>query len=435
MGLEGDIDISYSNLMKNTGQLSFTKKIGFAVLGLYSVAIFCYGIYGALRSSSDQQTFYYTTKLLLEKKDAYKIGCDFIKTVPDDICYVYYDGIKEAGGYGLYPPSTHMLFIPFSGFALSPLAAKFSWFFWNLIFIAIIYFVILKKYLRETPAISKYLLLCLIIGASATKTNLSLGQTALFSCAAFLLTLYLKDKNKWLAGCAFALAVSKPSLMVLFALYMILLRQYRIFLMALVTHLVITLAVSAWIGVSPVVLINNYLQKVSLSFAHPGSLLVLQTAGISIKSILHFINIPASAKTIIIGFIYITAVIYIYIKRNHEELPVVGLIAFLTLLVDYHHHYDFAVLFVAFPLFLKFLTDEPKRTWPFFYYLFLLYAPNFSRFNLLGFETGAFFSKHTNYLFTWQIFYTACFVLLLYLYIKEFLQGAEGGMKITTVRR
>jgi hypothetical protein len=283
------------------------------------------------------------------------------------------------------------------------------------------------------PYLNAYILLCLIIGSSSTKTNLSLGQTTLFSFAAFLLTLLLQNKHKWMSALAFSLAVSKPSLMILFAFYLFFKKEYKILLIAFSVHIMLTIVVSAWIGMSPVILMRNYFEKVSLSFAHPGSLLVLQTAGISIKSILHFIDIPQIIKSSIVGVVYFVTIIYIYIKRNHEQLPMIGLIALLTLFVDYHHHYDFSILLIQFPMFMALWKNCAKPHWSIFYYLFLMYMPNISRMNLLGFETGQIFSNNLGYLFVWQIFYTALFVFLLVIYIKEFIRESKNySIHLTT---
>ena len=93
--------------------LSFATKIGLLLIGLYSFAAFSYGIYGGVKGSADQKSFYYTSKLLIEKKDPYALGCDFIKQVPASVSYTDYKGINQAGGISLYPPSTHILLMPF----------------------------------------------------------------------------------------------------------------------------------------------------------------------------------------------------------------------------------------------------------------------------------------------------------------------------------
>ena len=408
-----------NNLDEMTG-LSFAKKVGLILIGLYSLAVFFYGIYGGLTGSADQKSFYYTSKLLIEKKDPYALGCDFIKQVPSNVTYTGYKGINQAGGISLYPPSTHILFIPFFFFLISPKAAMISWLLWNIIFIATIFYTISQKYLLKTSAVCSYLLLCLTIGASSTKTNLSLGQTALFCCAALLVTIAFKEKHKWLSGLAFAFAVSKPSLMILFAIYLLFKKEYKIVLVALLIHVCITIAVSFWIGISPILLMSNYFEKVSLAFSHPGSLLVLQTAGVSIKSILYLIKIPEVVKTSVIILLYSGAIIYLYKKRSLEEVKLLGLIALVTLLVDYHHHYDFIILLFMFPVFAAYSQCERKPTLPFLYFLFLLYIPNFSRMNFFGYATDKLFLTHMNYLFWWQVFYTGLYVLLLLVYMGIF---------------
>ena len=401
--------------------LSFAKKAGLLVVGLYSLAVFSYGIYGGLTGSSDQKSFYYTSKLLIEKKDPYALGCDFIKQVPANVPYTDYKGIKQAGGISLYPPSAHILFIPFYFFLISPKAAIVSWLLWNIIFITIIFYIISKKYLLQTSAVCTYLLFCLTIGASATKTNLSLGQTALFCCAAFLVTMVLKEKHKWLSGFAFAFALSKPSLMILFAVYLLFKKEFRILLVTLLIHVCITIAVSFWIGISPVLLMSNYFEKVSLAFSHPGSLLVLQTAGISVKSILYLIKPSEVVQTSVIILLYSVAIIYLYKNRNIEEVKLLGLIALVTLLVDYHHHYDFVILLLMFPVFAAGCAEQKQTPdWQFLYFLFLMYVPNVSRMNFFGYATDKFFLTHMNYLFCWQVFYTGLYIVLLVVYINEF---------------
>ena len=230
----------------------------------------------------------------------------------------------------------------------------------------------------------------------------------------------LKEKHKWLSGLAFAFAASKPSLMILFALYLLFKKEYKILLVALLTHVCITIAVSFWIGISPILLMSNYFEKISLAFSHSGSLLVLQTAGISAKSVLYLINFPENIQSAITSLLYGVAILYLYKKRKLEEIEVLGLIALLTLLVDYHHHYDFIILLLMFPVFVRCAVQSGTAGWQFFYFLLLLYIPNFSRINFFGYATSSFFLSHTGYLFLWQVFYTGLYILLLVVYMRAF---------------
>lgn len=409
-------------LLNEMRGLSLTKKAGLVLIGLYSCAIFFYGVYGGLTKSFDQKSFYYTSKLLIEKKDPYALSSDFIKRVPADVSYTHFKGVNQAGGISLYPPSAHILFVPFFALLISPKAAMVSWLLWNIVFIAIIFYIISQKYLLNAASISYYLLFCLVIGASSTKTNLSLGQTALFSCAAFLVTIVLKEKNKWLGGVAFAFAICKPSLMVIFAVYLLLKKEYKLLMSAFIIHICITIGVSYRIGISPIVLMANYFEKISLAFSHPGSLLVFQTAGISAKSILYFINFPEVIKSFITIFLYGLTILFVYKIRKLQEIKLLGLIALLTLLVDYHHHYDFIILLLMYPVFAESPEQKTGFNWSFLYFLILLYIPNFSRINVLGYPTDKFFLSHINYLFWWQVFYTGLYIVLLVIYMRSVLR-------------
>ena len=287
--------------------------------------------------------------------------------------------------------------------------------------LGIIYYVLCVRYLSAASFFYKYILLCVLIGAASTKTNLGLGQTSLFSCAAFLLTLLLKDRHKWLSGIAFALAVAKPSLMVLFAIYLLCRKEYRIVITACAIHLLLTAGISLWMGISPVTLMNNYLAKVSLLTFYKGTIaFYYQTNGISFKSFLFALNMPQSVINIATVILYASAIAFILKIKNNEEHYVLGVTALLTMLVDYHQHYDFIVLLFMFPVFAAYAQYKRKPTWPFLYFLFLLYIPNFSRINFFGYTTASFFLSHMNYLFWWQVFYTGLYVLLLLVYMNAF---------------
>ena len=406
------------NIEENFNQLPRTQKIALLFLTIYSFAIFSYGIRGALKSPSDLQSFYTTSKLLLQKVDPSQMTTDYLKSANTDVTF---GDIDRHGGRSMYPPSTHVLLIPFYAFLFSPAAAKYCWLLCNIICLGIIYYVLCARYLSAASSFYKYILLCVLIGAASTKTNLGLGQTSLFSFAAFLLTLLLKDRHKWLSGIAFALAVSKPSLMVLFAIYLLCRKEYRIVITACAMHLLLTAGISLWMGISPITLTNNYLAKVSLLTFYKGAVaFYYQTNGISFKSLLFALNMPQSAINIATVLLYASAIAFILKIKNNEDHYVLGVTALLTMLVDYHQHYDFIVLLFMFPVFAAYAQYKRKPTWPFLYFLFLLYIPNFSRINFFGYATASFFLSHMNYLFWWQVFYTGLYVLLLLVYMNAF---------------
>jgi hypothetical protein len=105
-----------------------------------------------------------------------------------------------------------------------------------------------------------------------------------------------------------------------------------------------------------------------------------------------------------------------------------GLIALLTILIDYHQHYDFSILFLMFPVFAG--DEHRKNPWLFAYYGLLLYMPNFSRMNFFGFSTASLFKDNVPALLAGQSFYTVLYLLLLAFYIKKFIPFRHGIMRL-----
>ena len=411
----------FIQLSKEFYDLPLMKKAGFLILSCYALAIFSYSIIGGLTNPPDVESFFVTSKLLVNKIDPSRLSIEYIRSVPE----INFEGLDRSGGRSLYPPSAHILFIPFYAFLASSQLAKISWLIWNLIFIGIIFHVIRKKYLLKLPLMDSYLLLILILGAYATKSCLRYGQTSLFSFAAFMVTLLLKDRSKWLAGIAFALALSKPTLMALFAVYFLCKREYQIVLVAIAVHVVITLGLSIWIGVSPLSLINNYLEKVSLlTNTYPCALWwAYQVTGFSIISLLHLLQFPTFGISIIRLLLYAGAAVYIYRERQAEELQTMGVIGLISMFIDFHWHYDFVVLFLLFPVFIKPFAGNDSDQWPLFYYLALLFMPDLMR-------AGDFLINHRYYLIAWQIIYTGLFLILLWIFMKRSVPGAGNAATI-----
>jgi len=398
--------ILITQLMHEIKRLQFVPKTVLFFLSFYSLAVFAYSTYGGVTGPSDIYSFFSTSKLLINKIDPYKLSVDYIKRVPE----INFKGLDQNGGRSLYPPSTHIIFSPF---LISQEFAKISWLIWNFVFIAIIFYTIYRRYLLQSPLLFSYLFLLLIIGSYATKSCLRYGQTSLFSFAAFTLTLMLKDRYKWLSGILFALAMTKPSLMVLFALYFLFKKEYLIVFTAFMIHGLIIVALGFWIGESPLSLINNYAEKVSLlTNTHPSPFrLGYLVTGISFKSLFHLFQIPSTFITIITSILYLITSVYIYNYRRFNEIYILGFIGLASMLIDYHWHYDFVVLFLLFPVFIKPFPGKAGLQWPLFYYLFLMYMPDFT-------FVGDFLKTHINYWIVWHLMYTGFFLILLWIFMK-----------------
>jgi len=377
-------------------------------MAVYAVLILLYGLWGAIRSSHDQRSFFETSRLIVHGHNPYAISLKYIK---ENMPRISLEGLDAKGGRTMYPPSSHLLFIPFYAFLISPQLGKLAWLLGNLLSLAIIYYTFCKRYLYQSAPIYKFIFACLLIGAASTKTNLSLGQTALFSLAAFMLTITIS--SALLSGICLACAISKPSLMVLFCFFLLVGRRYKTIGVALLIHMGLTWLAALWLRVPVLHLMIPYFAKVYLLTSHESSVsMFFQINGASLKSILYLLHMPPQAVTILTVALYAVAFLCIYYNRTKPEVGLLSLTAVLTLLIDYHQHYDFSILFFIFPMLVSREHDKPRSVWPLVYYMLIMYMPNFSRIRLVGFETNLFFGNHPAALLAWQVFYTALLFIL-----------------------
>jgi len=336
------------------------------------------------------------------------MSIDYLRTADE----ISFKGLDAAGGWSLYPPSTHILLMPFYGFMVSSNLGKISWSIWNVLLLMVILYVLIKKYLSQQNHMYEYLLFLLIIGSYATKSCMRYGQTSIFSFAFFMLTLILKDKSRFLSGLAFAFACAKPHLMVLFAVYLLFKKEYRIVLIACFIHVGLTLGTAFWIQTSPFELLQNYFTKVYLLTYHKTPLwLYLQVNGVAIKSLCNILEMPTVVISVSTAIMYIASSFLIYKYRDLNENKALGFVALLTIFVDYHWHYDFVILFLLFPLFTMAIPNKKEARFAFVYYLIVLYMPNFM-------WVSRFIREHRVYLLSWQIIYSLLFMFLLYIYIR-----------------
>ena len=206
----------------------------FALLIMYSLIVFAYGVYGALTGSADLKSFHKTSELLLKKTNPYDLTINYIENEGYNISSA---GLKKAAAlpcirplricclYHSMPFSCHRRLPVFHGcFGIL--------YFWGS------YIGLSARAIKTISLLAiSTCLSVMLIGAASTKTNLSLGQTTLFSLAAFVLTLSFQERSKWLSGLAFALAISKPSLMILFVFYLLFKKEFRILIIAFSLHL------------------------------------------------------------------------------------------------------------------------------------------------------------------------------------------------------
>ncbi len=394
---------------------TFTKVV-LVFLSVYTILIFLYSLYGAIHNAPDQKSFYDTSKRMLEHKNPFRTSVEYLKSTES----ISFNQLDTAGGRSLYPPSAHLLFIPFFAFMYSAQAGVLSWAFWNVFFAALIFSVIRQRYLLSVPAVYVFLFLLIVFGGYATKSCFRYGQTSIFSFAFFMLTVHFKDRNKWLGGLCFSFACIKPSLMILFAIYFLIKRHYLIIGITVFVHAALTVLAAFWMDATPVALIGDYCKKISLLTGTKTDLwLYYQINGVTLKSLLYLFNASSSLVTWSTLTLYGISMYIIYRLREAHENVVLAVAAFMTLFIDYHWHYDFIVLLLVFPLIVKSFLTKPKNRYWLYYYVFLMFMPNLLR-------AGEFLKNHIDYLVIWQCLYTGMYGLLGIFFVTLFFEKDEN---------
>jgi len=199
------------------------------MLGIGLVALTCFGVLGLTLgpTSLDFALLYSGGRGWLAGQDTYPIA---IRLSPQD-----------------YP--THFSYPPQSAFILVPLAfldlktATVVWLFLNLASIAVIVVLTLQRIRTGAPPPTRAELLviaALIVGNSFTTKTVWQGQTSLFVLAAILATWELLPRRWLAAGVCLAVAGFKPQGAVLFGLWLLLERQWRVLAVATVTTLLMS---------------------------------------------------------------------------------------------------------------------------------------------------------------------------------------------------
>jgi len=405
-------------------RVNVSYTIGIAFLSIYSFFIFAYAIKGGLENAPDQKSFYKTSSMLIQGQNPYKLSNTYIKNTQE----ITFAGLENAGGNTLYPPSSHILFIPFYAFLSSPEAGTKAWLWGNIIFIAIIFFSINRQHLSQSPFLHKYLFLIIILGSYATKSCLRYGQTSLLCFAFLMAALLIKDRNKILGGVFFALALAKPSLAILFIWYLLIRRQFTVVFTGIIIHVLLIMAVASRLDISTLELVADYFEKIHLLTANKTALwLYYQVNGVSLKSIFYILDFPQTAVVSITAVFYASAALLMYAKRNSSDLYLLGITALMTIFIDYHWHYDFVVLFLLFPVFAQELQNGTTKPVALVYFILVLFMPDLLRAG----ATGTMLAQSTKYLLVWQIAYTLMFIFLALLFMAKTSAQKKEGRRTT----
>ncbi len=313
---------------------SIKTAVYLILIVLSAVSVF-QGVKNALRYSQD---FQYDAALALRSGiNPYRESLDPTGVLDTGATADFYRIFEEAGAPQKMEanqfPSLLMLLFPLT---LIPYGyARVLWLILNLIFTALIIFLLRKTFFKEADRDVFGILMLLMIAGTPWRNQVGVGQHSLFSFFFFLLAVLLSERDMDIPA-ALTLSVSyfKYTLTAPLALYFLYKRKYKIFLISLLPHIAGTIAGARMLGASFTDMIREPL-KVSSALSGEGSIDIGALSGGAGWSII---------ITLLIMLILFAAA---FILPEGMDRYYFSLLVLVSLVMTYHRIYDFFMLIPA----------------------------------------------------------------------------------------
>jgi hypothetical protein len=270
---------------------------------------------------------------------------------------------SSAQGTTSMPSNTAPMLLVLSALSfLSWPAAKTAWFVVNLVCVAAIPYMAMRLVSqRDRVQPWKLALTYLVfIGLLGTRATIGPGQTGLVVLFAMLLSLLLAQQERWiLAGVALGFAVSKYSLAISVPLMLLLARNYRVLVVALVFQLVCMVVVAALAHVSPLAIGQDYVLMLFRHVAQEG----IQLSYVLPQGVLA--DVAPAILTLMVLLVVVRAMTRVGLPRMSAGLLsgssayLFSLLMLWSLVVAYHKLYDTVVWIVVFAAILQ-LVSNPR---------------------------------------------------------------------------
>jgi hypothetical protein len=185
---------------------------------------------------------------------------------------------------------------------------------------------------------------CFFVMGTPLRNLIGNGQHALFSLSFFVLALCcLKQKKPLWSGVCLALALLKYTVTGPLLIFFLLKRSYRPLLVAAAIHLALFLFASVWTGATPVQLLREVAQVVTVE-TNQG-----RDGYVDVNAVLHHLgmsSVPFLWPTLSVALLLAAAHVSFRYGKG-QELLCLALLALLSSAVVYHRPYDMVVLVFA----------------------------------------------------------------------------------------
>jgi hypothetical protein len=238
-----------------------------------------------------------------------------------------------------YPPSALPVFALLVPPISSP-ALKALWLALNLAALGVLCATVLWLWGRSWPGWLQVAFCLAVVASKPVRGGIGLGQFHLIpTCLVLLSVVALRHKREGLGGLLLGLALIKPTMALGMLGFMFARRHYRALATAAALQAVLLLTAAAWLQLSPIRLIAEWLARAQIQ----------EAAGlIDLPSLLHraWPDAPLRASLITGSLLALTIVLCIC-WRHRSELTLVSICLFASAIMAYHRPYDLVLLVPA----------------------------------------------------------------------------------------
>lgn len=246
-------------------------------------------------------------------------------------------------------PSLLMLLLPFVAF--KPLTARYVWIVCNVLFTALIIFLLRKTLLKDLNRYWFIILSLLMIAGTPYRNQVGVGQHTLFAFCFFLIALYFSEycekRNSVLVTLALFVCYFKYTLTVPLALIFIYKKRYKEIIISASMHVMLTFVGAWWLGDS---FMNMILKPLKVASA------ISADGGLDISAIFAGSPVSYCLAAVIMVLLF---VISMKLPEGYDR-SLMSLLTLFSLIVTYHRTYDFFVMIVVAGLFME-IPDTYKH--------------------------------------------------------------------------
>ena len=248
-----------------------------------------------------------------------------------------------------YPPNT----LSFLAFSISLLPSSLCFpvmMLINIILIPIFIFAVMSIYKRQSPSIFGLGIAVSLLWLPVSDCLIA-GQLTLLILTSLLLGYLFLNKNKLIAGIFWSITLLKPSRGISFLFFLLVRKQFLVFFVAVSINLALALITCFMINENLITLVFQWL-NVGGYF--------LQGA-FSLQEIINALMLENSLAGTSITLLFLSIVLlWVYKNRASDDLSILNVFCFTSVLWMYHQRYDYIALLI--PFMGSLITPQDRRS-------------------------------------------------------------------------